>query len=62
MRDSTIGIKFPDVTVSIARFYPFKRKKMVGDERWYEKISMDYTGSMTNSINTKEDKIMKSRA
>ena len=60
MRDSTIGIKFPDVTVSIARFYPFKRKKMVGDERWYEKISMDYTGSMTNSINTKEDKIMKS--
>ena len=60
MRDSTIGIKFPDVTVSIARFYPFKRKKMVGNERWYEKISMDYTGSMTNSINTKEDKIMKS--
>ena len=60
MRDSTIGIKFPDVTVSIARFYPFKRKKMVGDERWYEKISVDYTGSLTNSINTKEEKIMKS--
>ena len=60
MRDSTINVKFPDVTVSIARFYPFKRKKMVGDERWYEKISMDYTGSLTNSINTKEDKLMKS--
>ena len=60
MRDSTIGIKFPDVTASIARFYPFKRKKAAGEERWYEKIGVDYTGSLTNSINTKEDKLMHS--
>ncbi len=60
MRDSSITLKLPDVTVSIARFYPFKRKKMVGDERWYEKISLDYTGHLTNSIHTKEDKLMHS--
>ena len=60
MRDSMIGIKFPDVTASIARFYPFKRKKAAGEERWYEKIGVDYTGSLTNSINTKEDKLMHS--
>ncbi len=60
MRDSTISLTLPDLNISIARFYPFKRKKRVGAERWYEKISMQYTGHLTNSINTKEDKLMHS--
>ena len=61
MRDSTIALTLPDLNINISRFYPFKRKKMVGKERWYEKISMSYTGRFSNSINTKEDKLMKSR-
>ena len=61
MRDSMIALTLPDLNIGIARFYPFKRKKMVGKERWYEKISMQYTGRISNSINTKEDKLMKSR-
>ena len=28
---------------------------MAGKERWYEKISASYTGTLTNSINTKEN-------
>ena len=60
MRDSTIALTLPDLNISISRFYPFKRKSGVGEERWYEKISMQYTGHLTNSIDTKEDKIMKS--
>ncbi len=60
MRDSTIGLTLPDLNISIARFYPLKRKKMVGKERWYEKISMQYTGHLQNSIDTKEDKLLKS--
>ena len=60
MRDSSITVRFPDLNISISRFYPFKRKHMVGKERWYEKISMSYTGNVTNSITTKEDQIMKS--
>ena len=60
MRDSTIALTLPDLNISISRFYPFKRKKMVGKERWYEKISMSYTGRLSNSITTKEDKLMKS--
>ena len=50
----------PDLNISISRFYPFKRKHMVGKERWYEKISMSYTGHFSNSISTKEDKLMHS--
>ena len=60
MRDSTISMTLPDLNIAIARFYPFRRKKMVGDERWYEKIAMSYTGHISNSINTKEDKLMHS--
>ena len=60
MRDSTISMTLPDLNISIARFYPFRRKKMLGDERWYEKIAMSYTGHISNSINTKEDKLMHS--
>ena len=33
---------------------------MAGKERWYEKISMSYTGHLSNSINTKEDLLFKS--
>ncbi len=60
MRDSMIGLTLPDVNISVTRFYPFKRKKAAGDEKWYEKISMQYTGHLQNSINTKEDKLMHS--
>ena len=60
MRDSTIALTLPDLNISISRFNPFKRKKMVGAERWYEKISMSYTGHFSNSISTKEDQLMHS--
>ena len=58
MRDSTIALTLPDLNISISRFYPFKRKKAVGEERWYEKISMSYTGHLSNEINTKEDQLL----
>ena len=60
MRDSSIALTLPDLNISISRFYPFKRKKMVGKERWYEKISMSYTGHFSNSISTKENQLLHS--
>ncbi len=60
MRDSSIAVTLPSLTIQLNRFYPFKRKKMVGKERWYEKISMSYSGTLTNSINTKENRLFKS--
>lgn len=60
VRDSSLSISFPDLNISLSRIYPFKRKKKVGEERWYEKISLSYSGYLKNSISTKEDKVMKS--
>ena len=59
MRDSSIAMTLPDLNVSISRFYPFRRKHMAGNQRWYEKIAMSYTGHLSNSINTKEDRLLK---
>ena len=60
MLDSTISLTLPDLNISVSRFYPFKRKHMAGKERWYEKISMSYTGQLRNSIDTKENLLFKS--
>ena len=55
MKDSSISVTLPDLTISLSNIYPFKRKKAVGNERWYEKISVRYTGHMKNSIKTKDN-------
>lgn len=60
LRNSSVSMTLPDLSISLTRFYPFRRKHQAGKERWYEKISMSYTGSLSNSINTKEDKLFKS--
>ena len=60
MRDTSIAVTLPNMTISIAPFYPFKRKKAAGDPRWYEKISIAYTGQIKNEIRTKENKILHS--
>lgn len=59
-QDSTISITLPDLTFSLSRIYPFKRKRAVGSDRWYEKISFSYTGYIRNSITTKENLLFKS--
>ena len=56
-----INLTLPDLNIAIATFYPFKRKKMAGSERWYEKISVSYTGLFKNEIRAKENMIMKSK-
>lgn len=60
VKDSIISLTLPSLNVSLSKKYPFKRKKRAGDERWYEKISISYSGQMSNSITAKEDKLLKS--
>ena len=58
MRDSTLSVSFPSLNLSLQRIYPFKRKKVAGADRWYEKISFTYSGSLSNSISCKEQELM----
>ena len=59
MRDSSIAVTLPDLNISLSRLFPFKRKRAAGAERWYEKISVAYTGRLTNSIRTKDNLLFK---
>lgn len=60
VQDSSISMTLPSLDITLARFYPFKRKRAAGKERWYEKIALSYTGSLSNSIDTKENLLFKS--
>lgn len=60
MRDSSLAVTLPDLSISVSRFYPFRRRQAAGKERWYEKISMSYTGQMSNSFSGKEDRLLHS--
>jgi hypothetical protein len=59
-RDSTVAVTLPNMTINMSTVFPFRRKKAMGNERWYEKISLTYNGVLQNSINTKEDLLFKS--
>lgn len=48
-------VTMPNLTASMTRIYPFKRKEAVGSEKWFEKIQISYTGDFRNSISTTED-------
>ena len=59
-KDSTLSVTAPSLTVNMSSIYPFKRKKAVGKEKWYEKIKMSYSGAFTNSITCKENYFFRS--
>ncbi|MBQ3364586.1 MAG: LPS-assembly protein LptD [Muribaculaceae bacterium] len=56
--DSTITVSFPNLTVTMSQTAPFKRKRAVGDERWYEKIKVSYSGKFQNSLTAKQDEFL----
>ncbi len=56
--DSTITVSFPNLTISMSQTAPFKRKRAVGDEKWYEKIKVSYSGRFQNSLTAKQDEFL----
>ncbi len=56
-QNKSLSVTLPNVVFNVSRVYPFKRRERMGKERWYEKISMQYTAKMTNSVTTTEDRI-----
>ncbi len=57
-RDSSYMFTLPNLTFSLATFYPFKRKHRVGKERFYEKFSLGYNTTLQNKIGFKASEFM----
>lgn len=47
-----IQLGLPNLVVSRSRFFPFKSNKGVSKNAWYEKIGLNYTANLQNSIAT----------
>ena len=52
-RDTLCNYSFtlPNITFSMSRIYPFKKKNRVGKEKFYEKFSIGYSTTLQNKIN-----------
>ncbi len=49
---NSINLELPRVSFGVNRFYPFVRKISSGKKKWYETISMSYSGDAKNQIRT----------
>lgn len=47
-----MDITLPSAQFTMQRVFPFKRKIQIGPERWYEKLSLNYSAKLDNSIRT----------
>lgn len=57
--DETLNVSLPNLTVSMSQVAPFKRKRAVGQEKWYERIKISYSGQLQNSLTAKQDEFFK---
>lgn len=53
--DGTLNVSFPNLSVTLSQIAPFKRKRAVGAEKWYEKIKLSYSGQFQNSLTANQD-------
>lgn len=56
------SVTLPSINFQTQSIFPFKSKKNVGNEKWYEQISFNYAAKFKNSINTKDTLIFTQQA
>ena len=56
-----LSVTLPNISFNVSKFFPLKRKVKMGQDRWYEKISMSYSAKLTNSVQAKESDIFTSQ-
>ena len=58
-QDSTLSVSLPNLTITLSQVAPFKRKRKIGGEKWYEKIKLSYSGQFQNSLTAHQDEFFK---
>jgi LptD protein len=49
-----VTMELPNLDFQMQTIFPFKIKKRVGEEKWFEKVALQYRSSLRNSITTKD--------
>lgn len=52
LSDSTLNLKFPNVTFSMNKIFIFKSATKPAKGKWYEKIGLSFTSSLINTLDT----------
>ncbi len=58
----TVSLRLPDLSLSVPTFNPFDSKDRLGEQKWYQKITVGYSMQASNSITTTEDQLFKKEA
>ena len=51
----TISLTLPDIALNMSTISPFDSKNRVGEAKWYQRLTVGYSMSAYNRVNTKED-------
>ncbi len=57
--NKTVNMKLPNINMSVAQFYPFRKKNKVGAMKWYDNISMKWSSQLIGQVNTYDSLILK---
>lgn len=52
--DSTVNLQLPQFSLSMSSLNPFDSKSRVGEQKWYQRITLGYSMRGSNSIATKD--------
>ncbi|MES2828892.1 MAG: putative LPS assembly protein LptD [Bacteroidota bacterium] len=55
----TVSLTLPNLSLSVPTFSPFDSKNRLGEQRWYQKLTVGYSMQASNSITTREDLLFK---
>ncbi|NLF44094.1 MAG: LPS-assembly protein LptD [Bacteroidales bacterium] len=47
-----MSVSLPEVSISMTKLYPFRKKIRKGDLKWFENISLGYNSNLSNDVNT----------
>ncbi|HRS54099.1 MAG TPA: putative LPS assembly protein LptD, partial [Bacteroidales bacterium] len=47
-----VDLNLPEIAFSTDRFYPFRKKNKIGENKWYENISLTYSMNAQNRISS----------
>ena len=54
VQTGAVTLELPTIDIRMSQIYPFKRKQVIGKERWYEKFSLTYSAQTKNTIKTSD--------
>lgn len=48
--NKTVTVRLPELAFNVSRIYPFKKKKALGNQKFYEKIGLSYSMNTKNEV------------